>query len=133
MEMEETTAGDLREKLREVAAAFVNPNSATEVNVKGSTRASALCAIGAALEAAGHDGCCCCCGGGGRGNAGEEGCCPGTSCAWALAEEAIEALARMAEEVYSVIFDGLWPRFLVSEESDAMMNTEVCTCVLHCC
>ncbi|CAM9187510.1 unnamed protein product [Ectocarpus sp. 13 AM-2016] len=125
LEMEETTAGDLREKLRQVAAAFVNPNSATEVNVKGSTRASALCAIGAALEAAGHDGCCCCCGGGGggRGNAGEEGCCP-TSCAWALAEEAIEALARLAEEVHSVIFDGLWPRFLVSEEFHAMMNTE---------
>ncbi|CAM9559230.1 unnamed protein product, partial [Ectocarpus sp. 12 AP-2014] len=122
LEMEETTAGDLREKLRQVAAAFVNPNSATEVNVKGSTRASALGAIGAALEAAGHDGCCCC-GGGGRGNAGEEGCCP-TSCAWALAEEAIEALARLAEEVHSVIFDGLWPRFLVSEEFRAMMNTE---------
>ncbi|CAM9308172.1 unnamed protein product [Ectocarpus sp. 12 AP-2014] len=123
LEMEETTAGDLREKLRQVAAAFVNPNSATEVNVKGSTRASALCAIGAALDAAGHDGCCCCCGGGGRGNAGEEGCCL-TSCAWALAEEAIEALARLAEEVHSVIFDGLWPRFLVSEEFHAMMNTE---------
>ncbi|CBN78214.1 hypothetical protein Esi_0103_0078 [Ectocarpus siliculosus] len=127
LEMEETTAGDLREKLRQVAVAFVNPNSATEVNVKGSTRASALCAIGAALEAAGHDGCCCCGGGGGgggRGSAGKESCCPGTSCAWALAEEAIEALARLAEEVHSVIFDGLWPRFLVSEEFHAMMNIE---------
>ncbi|CAM9394905.1 unnamed protein product [Ectocarpus sp. 6 AP-2014] len=126
LQMEETTAGDLREKLRQVAVAFVNPDSATEVNVKGSTRASALCAIGAALEAAGHDGC----GGGGggggggRGSAGKESCCPGTSCAWALAEEAIEALARLAEEVHSVIFDGLWPRFLVSEEFHAMMDIE---------
>ncbi|CAM9346483.1 unnamed protein product, partial [Laminaria digitata] len=121
------TAGELREKLRHVADAFVRPESATEVNVKGSTREYVLDCIQAALETgnpkeAGN-------GNNGNGNYGNgvtgAGGGDGESpWAWLLAAEATEALVGLAREVHPVIFNGIWPRFLVSEEFALMMNAQ---------
>ena len=136
---DDATAGELREKLRHVADTFVRPESATEVNVKGSTREYVLDCIQAALEVGGAQkagtgngigsgsggG-----SGGGRGGAGE------SPWAWVLAVEATEALVGLAREVHPVIFNGIWPRFLQSEEFAVMMNAQVrereCTYVLQC-
>lgn len=113
---EGTTTSELREKLRHVADEFVSPESATEVNVDGSSREGVLCSIKAALEAAGS--------GSSQGGGGGE-----SPWAWVLAVEATEALVELARELHTVIFDGLWPRFLTSDEFTVMMNTEVCACV----
>lgn len=116
---EGTTTSELREKLRHVAAEFVSPESAAEVNVDGSSREDALCSIHAALEAASTS-----------------SNLPESPWAWVLAVEATEALVELARELHTVIFDGLWPRFLTSEEFTVMMNTEVravCVCVWYIC
>lgn len=110
---EGTTSGELREKLRSVAAEFVSPGCATEVNVKGDTRDNVLCSIQAALEAGGKTG-------RGSGRGGGE-----SPWAWVLAVAATEALVDLARELQPVIFDGLWPRFLSSDEFALMMNTQV--------
>lgn len=109
---EGTTTRELRDKLRTVADDFVRPESATEVNVKGSTRKDVLNSIEEALEAGKQ--------GGGVEPGGDE---------WArvLAIAATEALVNLAREVHSLIFDGIWPRFLLSREFTLMMTTEVCT------
>lgn len=114
-----TTASELREKLRRVAWEFVTPGSVTEVNVRGSARQDVLCSIQAALDAAADVG--------GRRSRereeeGEDGDGPW---AWALAIAATEALVGLAREVHTMIFDGMWPRFLISDEFTVMMNTPV--------
>lgn len=76
-----------------------------------------MCAIQAALEAAGSDG--------SQGRGGGE-----SPWAWVLAVEATEALVELARELHTVIFDGLWPRFLTSDEFTVMMNTEVSVSVV---
>lgn len=109
-----TTASELREKLYSVATEFVLPGSATEVNVRGSAREDVLYAIQAALDAGG--------GGGGRPGRDRDG-----PWAWTMAISATEALVDLASEVHTMIFDGMWPRFLISEEFAVMMNTPVGT------
>ncbi|CAN0488044.1 unnamed protein product, partial [Hapterophycus canaliculatus] len=114
---EGTSTSELCEKLRSVATEFVSPDSATEVNVKGSTREDVLCSIQAAVEAAGvncRDG-----GDGSRGGGGVEH-------PWArlLAIAAAEALVGLARQVHTVIFDGIWPRFLVSDEFAVLIKRE---------
>lgn len=125
---EGTTTSELCEKLRSVAAEFVSPDSATEVNVKGSSRQDVLCSIQAALEAADYnyggddnDGY-----GGGGGGGGRNGESP-----WArvLTIAATEALVGLARQVHTVIFDGIWPRFLGSDEFAVLMKREVRACV----
>lgn len=83
------------------------------MNVTGSSREDVLRSIQAALEAAGSG---LSLGGGRREN----------PWAWVLAVAATEALVELARELHTVIFDGLWPRFLTSDEFNVMMNTEVC-------
>lgn len=112
--LEETTARELREMLSTVADEFVRPEAPTEVNVKGSTRNHVLVAIQAALEAGkGKTG----------GNIGE------ARRERVLALTATVALVDLAREIHALIFDGLWPRFLVSSEFTLLMNTEVCVCL----
>lgn len=129
---EGTTASDLRAKLRSVAEEFVVPGSATEVNVRGSARQDVLCSIQAALDAAS-----------GSSSSGDEGGRRSrgrgdSPWAWALAISATEALVGLASEVHTMIFDGMWPRFLISDEFTVMMSTTVrmylqqhcvCTCM----
>ncbi|CAN0008980.1 unnamed protein product, partial [Scytosiphon promiscuus] len=121
---ESTTTNELCQKLRSVAAEFVSPDSATEVNVKGSTREDVLCSIQAALDAAGATFCDddddddSDCGQGGWGG--------GRESPWArvLAVAATEALVGLARQVHTVIFDGIWPRFLASDEFAVLMKRE---------
>eukprot|EP00904_Undaria_pinnatifida_P003790 jgi/Undpi1/13411/HiC_scaffold_8.g03070.m1 len=129
---DDATAAELREKLGQMADAFVRPESATEVNVKGSTREDVLDCIQAALDAGAKgtgnsNGCSSRCGITGNGNNACGSRCEGggeSPWAWVLAVEATEALVGLAREVHPVIFNGIWPRFLLSEEFAVMMNAQ---------
>lgn len=46
---------------------------------------------------------------------------------WVLATAATKALVHLTQEIYPLIFDGLWPRFLASDEFKKMINTKVCS------
>lgn len=125
---ESTTSAELRERISHVAENFVRPESASEVNVKGSSRDEVLCTIQAAIEAGKARG------GGdsavvgeaaGNGEAKEDDAGAESPLARVLAVAATESLVSLSHEVHLLILDGLWPRFLISNEFALMMNHEV--------
>lgn len=106
------TAKQLRGKLENIATTFLAAESESEVNVQGCSRVEVLCAIQTAIEASRNH------------PVGVSGEGPWS---WVLATAATKALVHLTQEIYPLIFDGLWPRFLVSEEFKDMINTKVCT------
>lgn len=112
-----TTAKQLRVKLENIATTFLVAESESEVNVQGCSRVEVLCAIKAAIEASRNH------------PVAVSGEGPWS---WVLATAATKALIHLTQEIYPLIFDGLWPRFLVSDEFKEMINTKVCGYIHPC-